>query len=57
MGREGWWVTVHGVARVRHDLATKTNQQWCSDNPEILQPRSCVQEIAPEEPHRHLHLN
>ena len=21
--REGWWATVHGVARVGHDLATK----------------------------------
>ena len=23
MDREAWWATVHGVARVRHDLATK----------------------------------
>ena len=23
VGRGGWQVTVHGVARVRHDLATK----------------------------------
>ena len=23
--REAWWATVHGVARVRHDLATKLN--------------------------------
>ena len=23
MNREAWWVTVHGVPRVRHDLATK----------------------------------
>ena len=23
MDREGWWATVHGVARVRHDLETK----------------------------------
>ena len=22
MDREAWWATVHGVARVRHDLAT-----------------------------------
>ena len=23
MTRGGWWATVHGVARVRHNLATK----------------------------------
>ena len=23
-----WWGTVHGVARVRHNLATKQQQQW-----------------------------
>ena len=23
MDRGSWWATVHGVARVRHDLATK----------------------------------
>ena len=23
MDRGAWWATVHGVARVRHDLATK----------------------------------
>ena len=23
MGRGAWWATVHGVARVRHDLVTK----------------------------------
>ena len=23
MDREAWWAIVHGVARVRHDLATK----------------------------------
>ena len=23
MDREAWWATVHGVTRVRHDLATK----------------------------------
>ena len=23
MDREAWWVTVHGLQRVRHDLATK----------------------------------
>ena len=23
MDRGAWWVTVHGVARVRHDLGTK----------------------------------
>ena len=22
-GRGAWWATVHGVARIRHDLATK----------------------------------
>ena len=26
MGRGAWWATVHGVARVRHDLATKTKK-------------------------------
>ena len=24
MDRGAWWATVHGVARVRHDLATKS---------------------------------
>ena len=29
MDRGAWWVTVHGVARVRHDLATKLPpHQW-----------------------------
>ena len=23
MGRRGWWATVHGVARVRHNMVTK----------------------------------
>ena len=27
MGRGAWWATVHGVARVGHDLATKQQQQ------------------------------
>ena len=27
MDREAWWVTVHGVAKVRHDLETKQQQQ------------------------------
>ena len=26
MDREAWWATVHGIARVRHDLATKPSQ-------------------------------
>ena len=26
MDRGAWWATVHGVARVRHDLATKQQQ-------------------------------
>ena len=26
MGRGAWWATVYGVARVRHDLATKPPQ-------------------------------
>ena len=26
MDREAWWVTVHGVARVRHDLVTKPSR-------------------------------
>ena len=25
MDREAWWATVHGVARVGHDLVTKLN--------------------------------
>ena len=25
MDRGAWWATVHGVARVRHDLASKNN--------------------------------
>ena len=32
MGRGAWWAIVHGVARVRHDLATKppTVQRFCN---------------------------
>ena len=30
MDRGAWWVTVHGVSRVGHDLATKTNQPTIS---------------------------
>jgi len=26
MDREAWWATVYGIARVRHDLATKQQQ-------------------------------
>ena len=26
MDRGAWWATVHGVARVRHDLVTKRQQ-------------------------------
>ena len=29
MDREAWWATVHGAARVRHDLVTKQQQQQC----------------------------
>ena len=33
MNREAWWATVHGVARVRHDLATKPpNHSWLTIN-------------------------
>ena len=27
MDREVWWVTVHGVTRVRHDLVTKPRKE------------------------------
>ena len=27
MEREVWWVTVHGVTRVRHDLVTKPQEE------------------------------
>ena len=27
MDRGAWWATVHGVARVRHDLVTKQQQR------------------------------
>ena len=29
MDREAWQATVHGVARVRHDLTTKHHHQQC----------------------------
>ena len=38
--REAWQATVHGITRVRHDLATKLppppllNHQWCT--PELF---------------------
>ena len=28
MDRGAWWATVHGIARVRHDLATKQQTQY-----------------------------
>ena len=28
MERGAWWATVHGVARVGHDLATKEREGW-----------------------------
>ena len=28
MDRGAWWATVHGVARVRHDLVTKPPPPW-----------------------------
>ena len=28
MDRGAWWATVHGVARVGHDLATKPPPLW-----------------------------
>ena len=28
MDKEAWWATIHGVARVRHDLATKLQQMY-----------------------------
>ena len=34
--REAWWVIVHGVARVGHNLATK--QQQCEDDTEFFFP-------------------
>jgi len=29
MGRGDWWATVHGIARVRHNLATKLYHAVC----------------------------
>ena len=31
MDRGAWWTTVHRVAKVRHDLATKTTETACSN--------------------------
>ena len=28
MDKGAWWATVHGVARVRHDLVTKPPPPW-----------------------------
>ena len=28
MDRGAWWVIVHGITRVRHDLETKQQQQF-----------------------------
>ena len=28
MDRGAWWATIHGVARVRHDLATKPKKDY-----------------------------
>ena len=35
MGREAWWATAHGVARVRHNLATE-QQNMKTDHITIL---------------------
>ena len=45
MDRGDWWVTVHGVARVRHDLATKpplSNDTQGTINPSA---HSCHQQL------------
>ena len=39
MDRGAWWVTVQGVARVRHDLAIK-QQQVTSFKPD--HPKDCI---------------
>ena len=37
MNRGAWQATVHGVARVRHDLVTKQQQQNDVDPPKLAQ--------------------
>ena len=37
MDRRAWQATVHGVARVRHDLVTKQQQQNDVDPPKFAQ--------------------
>ena len=37
MNRGAWQATVHGVARVRHDLVTKQQQQNDVDPPTLAQ--------------------
>ena len=32
MDREAWWASEHGVTKVRHDLATKQQEQIQSSN-------------------------
>ena len=48
MDREAWWATVHGVTRVRYDLATKPSHHkklFCwgtTDQNGLLQPGPIV---------------
>ena len=41
MGRAAWRATVHGVARVRHDLATKTTKTIWTTYPDWLYNKWC----------------
>ena len=36
MDRGAWWATVHGVARVKHDLVTKTHTHCFYTNLELV---------------------
>ena len=41
MDREAWWPTVHGVATVRHNLATKAPPPRLTDF-QLIKLRSCT---------------
>ena len=42
MDRGAWQATVHGVARVRHDLETNPPPKQCHWKEVILQKKICV---------------
>ena len=52
MDREAWQATVHGVARVRHDLATKTNKENTKSNSHSVIPTTTKTHLPSTQKHK-----